>query len=145
MAIRVARVLQCLTTYGQLLLVALANMGKVELADLLLETAGKTGVHAATTREHNMVVELGTSIDVGILDGLEEKTGHAGGIDINARWLEQSLGRLETLGADLDHATIGKLAACQRQRLVSVTDRKATLSNPTSTTNDTRRVLFQAC
>jgi hypothetical protein len=79
---------------------------KLEL--LLLESGRKTGVHGGTTREHNVLVESRTKIDISILDHVEEHVVKSGLLRVDKTRLEENLGGLETLHANLDLTTIGK-------------------------------------
>jgi len=89
-------------------LVALKDLLQVELTDLLLETAGKTGVHAATTRKHDVLVELRAGVHISGLDGVEESVGNTRNLKADEGRIEEGLGSLETLSSDLNHTTIRK-------------------------------------
>lgn len=59
-------------TYIQTAGIAVKDAGKIKLLHLFLQTTWETGVHAGTAREDNMLVQLGTNVDGGILDCLEK-------------------------------------------------------------------------
>ena len=91
-------------------LVALQHTVQVQLADVALDTRGKTRVHRRTTRQDNVLVELGTDIQLGLVDDLEEEIGDTPTVASSEEpGLEEGLGGLVTLGSDLDDPTIRKL------------------------------------
>jgi hypothetical protein len=90
--------------------VALQDSVQIQLTDITLEAAGETGVHRASTRQDDVVVELGTHINVGLVDDIEEELGNTATISgIDQTGSEESLGGLISLGTDLDDTTIGEL------------------------------------
>jgi len=87
-------------------LVTLEHLLEVQFSDVLLETAGKARVHRATTRKNDVLVELGTSIDIGGLDGIEELVSNTSNFETDESWVEESFGGFETFSSDLDDTTI---------------------------------------
>lgn len=65
------RTLPC--TYLQPLGVSSQDTGKVQLLHLLLQPARQTRVHARSTGQNNVFVELRSGIDSRLLDCLEEQ------------------------------------------------------------------------
>ena len=59
--------------------------------------------------EHDVLVELGTRVNIGSVDAVEEQLGDTGAFDVDEVGLEQSFRRSETLAADLDLAAIRQL------------------------------------
>lgn len=86
--------------------VSLGNVLVVELANVLLEARGQTGVHGGTTREHNVVVKGLTKIHVSTVDAVEEGLRDAHAVTINEAGGEEALGGEETLTTEMDHTTI---------------------------------------
>lgn len=82
---------------------------EVELLDLLLETRRKTRVHTATTRKNDVGVELGTGINIGLVDTVEQLLSHTKSLNIHQVGLEESLRGLESLSSDLDDTSVGEL------------------------------------
>ena len=82
-----------------------------QLLELLLQPRRQTGVHAASTREHDGLVERGSDVDVGRLDRVEQELGDAGLLAVDEVGLEEALGRLEPLAADPDHPPVGECVA----------------------------------
>jgi hypothetical protein len=78
------------------------------LLEFLLQSRGQTRVHAATTTEHNSLVQTRSDIDIGALDSVEEQFSHTGLINIHQMGLEETLGGLESLTADTDDTAVGK-------------------------------------
>lgn len=95
-------------TYVQPLRVALQDPCEPQLLELLLQPGRQTGVHAASSTEHNSLVETGAHIDISALDGVEEQLGDTGLINIHQVRLEEAFGGFKALAADADDATIGK-------------------------------------
>lgn len=99
-----------LTTKGQTdlepLRVAVEHLAQVELLHLLLESRRQAGVHARSTRENDVLVEVGPDIDRGGLDRVEEHLGHARLLDVDQVRLEHAFRRLEPLRANLDDAAV---------------------------------------
>jgi hypothetical protein len=56
-----------------------------------------------------VLVEVGSDIDSGSLDRLEEHLGNTWLLDVDKVGLEHALGCFETLGTDFDNTTIRKL------------------------------------
>lgn len=82
---------------------------KVELSNLLLQTGWETGVHAATTRQHNVSVQEGTGVQVSLVDTIEQLLVDTSTLNINEVGLEEGLRGLEPLTSDLDHTAIREL------------------------------------
>jgi len=91
---------------GKVGLVALEDLLEVETTNVLLKTRWQTGVHGRATREDDVVVELWTSIDVGLVDAVEQLITHAATLNVDEVRLKQNLRSLETLSTDVDHAAI---------------------------------------
>ena len=79
-----------------------------QLLQLLLQSRRQTRVHAATTAQHDSLVQTGAHIDIGALDGVEEQFGDTGLVDVDQMRLEETLGGLEALATDADDATVGE-------------------------------------
>ncbi len=45
--------------------------------NVLLESRRKTRIHGRSSRKHNVLVKLGTKINVGTLNRLEQQIGHS--------------------------------------------------------------------
>lgn len=93
-------------TYVQPLRVALQDPCEPQLLELLLQPGRQTGVHAASSTEHDSLVETGAHVDIGALDGVEEQFGDTGLVDIHQVRLEETFGGFKALAADADDATI---------------------------------------
>lgn len=104
-----------LGTYVELGLVALGDLVEVELTNFLFETGGETRVHSRSTRQDDVLVELGTSINVSGLNGVEQWLGHARGVDVNETRVEQSFRSNITLTTNLDNTTVGQLDAKEKR------------------------------
>jgi hypothetical protein len=89
-------------------LISLSDLVKVEFTNVLLKTARKSGVHTAATRKNNVLVELGTGIHVGGLDGVEKLVSDTSDFKTDERGVEQSLRSLKTFSSDLNHTTVRK-------------------------------------
>lgn len=61
-----------------------------------------------TTRQDNVLVKLGSDIEVGGLDAVEQLLGHTDRLNVDEVGLEEGLGSLESLRADLDHTAVRK-------------------------------------
>ena len=55
-----------------------------------------------------MLVELGPHVHLGRLDGREDELRDALALHVDEVRLEEGLGRLEALAADLDHPAVGE-------------------------------------
>jgi len=100
------RILDAALELGKELLLALKDTVKVELLDLLLKTRGKTREHSSTTRKNDVLIELGTKIDISLLDAIEELVSHTHIINIDEVRLEEDLRGEVTLLAKTDDTTI---------------------------------------
>ena len=60
-------------TYLQPLGIASQHAGEIQLFHLLFQSARQTGVHARSTREYDVFIELGTGVYCSLLDRLEEE------------------------------------------------------------------------
>ena len=96
------------STHAQSLGVSLQDSGQPELLEFLFQSAGKTRVHAATTRQDNGLVQTRSDIDVGGLDGVEEEFGDTRLFDVDKVRLEQTFGGFEAFGTDANDATVGE-------------------------------------
>lgn len=68
-------------THVQSLGVVVQHLVQVELLHLLLQSTRQTGVHARSTRENDVLVQLGTDVDGSRLDGVEQELcEHATGL-----------------------------------------------------------------
>lgn len=56
-----------------------------------------------------MLVELGTNVNGGTLDSVEQHLCHAGLLDIHEMRLEHAFGGFEAFGADFDRTAVGEL------------------------------------
>ncbi len=54
-----------------------------------------------------MLVQVTAQVQVGAVDGVEEQLGDALALDVHQVRLEERLGRLEALSAELDDPPIG--------------------------------------
>ena len=83
--------------------------GKV--GDLLLHTVGNTWVHGGTTGQDNVGVQVLTDVDVALHDGVVGGLMDSRLLHTEEGWLEESLRAAESLVADGDDLTVGKLVA----------------------------------
>lgn len=81
----------------------------VEGAHVLLQTSWETRVHGGAAREDNVLVELGTKVDIGCLDGLKEDVRKTGAFAVYQGRIEQDLRRFKPFLADPDAPSIGQL------------------------------------
>ncbi|CAN8009736.1 unnamed protein product [Ixodes pacificus] len=88
---------------------------QVELLDLSLKAARQTGVHGGPSGQDDVLVELGAHVHVGALDRLEEQLCHAQALHVDQVRLEQGLGGLEPLPAQLDRAPVRQLRLQTRE------------------------------
>jgi len=77
--------------------------------DLLLHTIGNTGVHGGATGHDDVSVQVLTDIHIALHDGVVDGLVDAAGFHSQEGRLEQGLGATETLVADGDHLSVGKL------------------------------------
>ena len=87
------------------------HRGWCEGRDLLLHTVGDARVHGATARENGVGIEILTDVDVALHDGVVAGLVDTGRLHTQEAWLEEGLGASETLVADGDDLSVGKLVA----------------------------------
>ncbi len=92
----------------QPLWIAVENAREPQLLELLLQTRGQAGVHGTSTRQDDCLEQTASDIDVGRLDGVEERLGNTRLFAVNKVRLEQTLRGLEALRSHADDAAIGK-------------------------------------
>jgi len=80
-----------------------------EGGDLLLHSVSNTGVHGGTTGQDSVGVQVLTDVDVALHDGVVDSLVDAARLHAQERGLEESLRAAETLVADGDELTVGKL------------------------------------
>jgi len=100
------RILDTALEPGKELLAALEDTLEVKLLELLLETRGKTREHGGTTRKNDVLIELGTKIDISLLDTVEELISHTKSINIDKVRLEEHLRGEITLLTHADDTAI---------------------------------------
>jgi len=103
------RILNAALELGKEFLPALEHTVKVELTDFLLKTRGKTGEHGGTTRKNDVLIELGTKIDISLLDTVKELISHTHSINIDEVGLEEHLRGEVTLLTKTDDTTVRDL------------------------------------
>ena len=89
--------------------VSLQHSLQVELLDLALQSAGQPGVHGGAARQDDVFVEVGSQVNVGWLDGVEQQLGHAHTVHVDEMRLEQCLRGSEPLPSHLDHTAVWQL------------------------------------
>ena len=82
-----------------------------EGGDLLLHTVGDARVHCATTGENGVGVEILTDVDVALHDGVVASLVDTSRLHSQEAGLEEGLWASETLVADGDDLSVGKLVA----------------------------------
>jgi hypothetical protein len=55
-----------------------------------------------------VVVELGTGVDIGLVDAVEHELADTDALLVDQGGVEHALGSLESLGTDADDATVGQ-------------------------------------
>ena len=98
--------------------VAVEHPREPQLLQLLLQTGGKTRVHAAAARQNNGLEERGPDVDVGRLDRVEQKLAQAGLLAVDEVRLEEALRRFEAFASDANDATVGEGVAFYKNRRV---------------------------
>ena len=78
-------------------------------SDLLLHAVGNTGVHGGAARQDNVAVQVLADIDVALHDRVVGGLVDTSRLHAEERGLEEGLGAAETLVADGDDLTVGKL------------------------------------
>lgn len=106
------------SAYVESLRVSMQYAGEPQLLELLLQTRGQTGVHAASSTEHDGLVETGAHVDVGTLDGVEQQLGDTWLVDVDQVRLEETLGSLEPLAAHADDTAVGEGVGLDEDRRV---------------------------
>ena len=79
--------------------------------DLLLHTVGDAWVHCAATGQDSVGIQVLTDVHVALHDGVVGGLMDTSRLHTQEAGLEESLGASETLVADCDHLTVGKLVA----------------------------------
>ena len=87
------------------------HCGWSEGGDLLLHTVGDAGVHCAATRENSVGVEILTDVNVALHDGVVGGLVDTSRLHTQEAGLEEGLWASETLVADGDDLSVGKLVA----------------------------------
>ena len=82
-----------------------------EGSDLLLHTVSNTWVHGGAAGQHSVGVQVLTDVHVALHDGVVGGLMDTGRFHTQEGWLEESLWATETLVADGDNLTVGKLVA----------------------------------
>mmetsp|Transcript_18968 Transcript_18968/g.33823 ORF Transcript_18968/g.33823 Transcript_18968/m.33823 type:complete len:336 (+) Transcript_18968:245-1252(+) len=77
--------------------------------DFLVHTVRNAGEHGGATRQHNVVVQVLTDIDIALHDGVKGDLVHADRFLANEAGLEEHLGAAEALIAHHDDLTVGQL------------------------------------
>ena len=96
------------STYVQSLRVPLQHPRKPQLLHFLLQPRWQTGVHAATTTEHNCPVQTGAHVHISTLDGVEKHLGNSGLVNVNQVRLEETFRSFEAFASYPDNSTVGK-------------------------------------
>ena len=80
-------------------------------SDLLLHTVGDTRVHGGASGQDGVGVQVFPDVDVALHDAVVGRLVDTGGFHPQEARLEQGLGASESLVADGDDLTVGKLVA----------------------------------
>merc|ERR1719187_1716335 len=83
--------------------------GRSQGGDLLLHTIGDTGVHGGAAGEDGVGVEILTDVDVALHDAVEASLVDSDNLHTEESGAEHGLWAAETLVADGDDLTVGKL------------------------------------
>merc|ERR1719220_87920 len=83
--------------------------GRRQGGDLLLHTIGDTGVHGGAAGEDGVGVEILTDVDVALHDAVEASLVDSDDLHSQESGAEHGLGATETLVADGDNLSVGKL------------------------------------
>merc|ERR1711931_255540 len=83
--------------------------GRSQCGDLLLHTIGDTGVHGGASGKDGVGVQVLAEIDVRLHDGVEAALMNADNLHTEESGAEHGLWAAETLVADGDDLTVGKL------------------------------------
>ena len=87
------------------------HCGRSQGCDLLLHTVGDAGVHGAASRENSVGVEILTDVNVALHDGVVAGLVDTSRLHTQEAGLEEGLGASESLVADGDDLSVGKLVA----------------------------------
>ena len=87
-----------------------------QVGDFLLHAVGDSGVHGSTTRQDNVGVQVLTDVDIALHDGVVGCLVDTGLLHAQEGRLEEGFGRTESLVADRDDLTVGKLVALLQRR-----------------------------
>ena len=96
------------STYVQSLWVPLQHPRKPQLLHFFLQPRRQTGVHAATTTEHNCPVQTRTHVHISTLDSVEEHLGNSGLVDVDQVRLEETFRGFKALASYPNNSTVGK-------------------------------------
>merc|ERR1712036_61966 len=83
--------------------------GRSQGSDLLLHTVSNTGVHGGASRHDSVGVQVLPDVNIALHDGVEGGLVDTTGLHSQEGRLEESLGAPESLVADGDDLTVGKL------------------------------------
>ena len=90
--------------------------GRSKGLDLLLHSVRNAGVHGGTTRQNGVGVQVFTDVDITLHDGVVGGLVDTGRFHTQERRLEHGLRTAESLVADGDDLTVGKLVALLETR-----------------------------
>ena len=94
------------TTYGQTLGISFEHSLQIQLCDLAFEATCKARIHGGATAEHDVLVEVGSYVHVGLLYCVEEELGYAHAFAVGQMRLEEDFGRFEALATQFNDATV---------------------------------------
>merc|ERR1712227_272076 len=77
--------------------------------DLLLHSVSNTGVHGGASRHDSVSVQVLSDVNIALHDGVVGGLMDTAGFHSKEGWLEESLGASESLIANGDDLTVGKL------------------------------------
>jgi hypothetical protein len=92
------------------------HRGRSEGSDLLLHAVSDAWEHCGATRQDGVGIQIFTDIDVALHDRVVRRLVQAARFHTEERWLEHGLRASETLVADGDDLTVGKLVALLERR-----------------------------
>ena len=87
------------------------HCGRSKSCDLLLHTVGDARVHGAASGENGVGVEILTDVDIALHDGVVASLVDTSRLHTQEARLEEGLWASETLVADGDDLSVGKLVA----------------------------------
>jgi hypothetical protein len=99
------------STHVQALRIPTQDTGKVKLLHLLLQSTGKTRVHARATGKDDVLVEIGANVDGGGLDRAEKHLGDSGLFNVDEVGLEHAFRGFEALRPNFDRPAVGERIA----------------------------------